>query len=127
MTSNIKVIKSKDCGNSPRNKSLEDFTISVAKGKYGPLKSLISEETEWTISGGKLLKGQKEIFEDFILIDPSELCEFRILQVMSHGRSGAVTGVATRKTGTLVHFCHVFEFTSASGKMIKKISTFTMN
>lgn len=123
----FKVIKSKDCGNSPRNKTLEDFTISVAKGKYGPLKSLLSEETEWAVSGDKLLIGYKEIFQDFILFDPSEICEFQILQVMGHGRSGAVTGIATKKTGATVHFCHVFEFTSASAKMIKKISTYTMD
>ena len=118
----MKVIRSSDCGNSPKQKLLEDMSVALAGADAGLIDSLAVPTglaTRWgkagRRSGRRALSNQK--------IGPAT--EVAIERVVSHGRAGAVNGIITR-SGKHTAFCHMFEFKNAKGTHVKSISTYSM-
>ena len=118
----MKVIRSSDCGHSPKQKLLEDMSIALAGADAGLIDSLTVPELVWLHVGGKPVEGQDAVLSAIRKSGPAT--EVAIDRVASHGRAGAVNGIITRgskRTG----FCHMFEFNNTKGTHLKSISTYS--
>ena len=54
----MKVIRSSDCGNSPKQKLLEDMSVALAGADAGLIDSLAVPELVWLHVGKKAIEGQ---------------------------------------------------------------------
>ena len=118
----MKVIRSSDCGHSPKQKLLEDISIALAGADAGLIDSLTVPELVWLHVGKKPVEGQDAVLSAIRKSGPAT--EVAIDRVASHGRAGAVNGIITRgskRTG----FCHMFEFNNTKGTHLKSISTYS--
>ena len=53
--------------------------------------------------------------------------ELVVLSIITHGAEGAVNGVITTAQGGSFAFCDVCRFTSAAGKKIKSMMSYTID
>ena len=119
----MKVIRSLDCGNSPKQKLLEDMSVAFAGADAGLIDSLAVPELVWLHVGKKPVEGQDAVLSAIQKSGPAT--EVAIERVVSHGRSGAVNGIITRG-GKRTAFCHMFEFNNTKCTHVKSISTYSV-
>ena len=119
----MKVIRSSGCGNSPKQKLVEDMSVALAGADVGIMASLAVPELVWLHIGKKPIEGQDAVLSAIRKSGPAT--EVAIERVVSHGRAGAVNGIITR-SGKHTAFCHMFEFKNAKGTHVKSISTYSM-
>ena len=83
----MKVIRSSDCGHSPKQKLLEDMSIALAGADAGLIDSLAVPELVWLHVGKKPVEGQDAVLSAIRKSGPAT--EVAIDTVASHGRAGA--------------------------------------
>ncbi|AKM06623.1 hypothetical protein [Pelagerythrobacter marensis] len=108
--------RSADCGNSPKNKAVEDLAIALEGGPW--CGDLLDENTVWDPPAGDRVTGARAI--EAAIADRSQA--IRIDRVATHGKSGAASGSADGR-----RFAHVITFTSASAKNVAAIDSFRKN
>lgn len=115
--------KSGDCGNSPKNRLLQELVIAFARGDGSRVAEVVTEEVRWQPVGGKAVQGVETVCRAVTRHGPAT--RLTIAHVVSHGRAGAVDGVVEfgRKRRA---FCHVFEFGSAKGDRVRGITSFSI-
>ena len=118
-----KVTRSSDCGNSPKQKLLEDVSVAIACADIGSLEALTLPEVVWEKVGRKPLVGLDAVVSG-IRRDGSA-SEVTIERVVSHGRAGAVNGILSRGEKRTA-FCHMFEFNSTKCTHVRSISTYAV-
>ena len=114
------VNRSTACGNSPKNRMVEDIAVALESGDTRFLSAILDSGAIWNgadsgeVVGEDILSklhGQGK--QDVVTID----------HVMSHGKVGAVNGHAKR--GKIVQrFCHVIEFTSTKCNKIRRVESY---
>ena len=90
----MQVIRSSDCGNSPKQKLLEDMSVALAGADVGLIDSLAVPELVWLPVGKKPVEGQDAVLSAIRKSGPAT--EVAVERVVSHGRAGAVNGIITR-------------------------------
>ena len=114
------VNRSADCGNSPKNKMVEDIAVAleIRDGEF--LATILDSDALWNYVGGTLNTAKVVLDHLASLNKPTSLT---IDRVMSHGKVGAVNGIA--KYGKSAHrFCYVIEFTSVKCNQIRRIELY---
>ena len=119
----MKVIRSSDCGHSPKQKLLENMSVALAGADAGLIDSLAVPELVWLHIGKKPVEGQDAMLSAIRESGPAT--EVAIERVVSHGRAGAVNGIITRGSKRTA-FCHMFEFNNTKGTHVKSISTYSV-
>ena len=119
----MKVIRSSDCGHSPKQKLVEDMSVALAGADAGLIDSLAVPELVWLHVGKKPVEGQDAMLSAIRESGPAT--EVAIERVVSHGRAGAVNGIITRGSKRTA-FCHMFEFNNTKGTHVKSISTYSV-
>lgn len=115
-----KLIGSADCGNSPKNKMVEEIGIALEKRDTEFLASILDPEVVWGYSSS-IRTTAENILDTLNTLDkPAAL---NIDHVMSHGKVGAVNGHAERSEGKQ-RFCHIIEFTSTKCNRVKRIESY---
>ena len=117
----MKVIRSSDCGNSSKQKLLEDMSVALAGADAGLIDSLAVPELVWLHVGKKPVEGQDAVLSAIRKSGPAT--EVAIERVVSHGRAGAVNGIHTRG-GKRTALCHMFDFNNTKCTHVKSISTY---
>ena len=83
----MKVIRSSGCGNSPKQKLVEDMSVALAGADAGIMASLAVPELVWLHIGKKPIEGQNAVLSAIRKSGPAT--EVTIERVVSHGRAGA--------------------------------------
>jgi hypothetical protein len=121
-----KVVRSRDCGNSPKNTLLEDLTIALAKRDTRFLIGVVTEDVRWNVVGRRVVEGRRALVE---AIDETgrrdTVTKIAIDHVVSHGRAGAVDGTMQVAKRT-VAYCNIYEFDSAKGTSVRTITTYAI-
>ena len=120
----MKVTRSADCGNSPKNHLVEDVCVAMASLDVVAVRDLLSENVHWRRVGKDDVEGLEEVIEAVqrgkrprsVLID----------QVVTHGRGGAANGEVVSAAGRKVAFCHVFRFANARGSAVQRIVSYVV-
>ena len=115
--------KAADCGNSPRNRLLEQFVIAVARADAARIAELVTSDIRWWPVGGRTVVGVKPFCKAITRYGPAH--SLTIEHVLSHGRVGACDGVVEFGLRRRA-FCYVVEFSNAKGSAIKEITAYTI-
>jgi hypothetical protein len=118
------VIISADCGNSPKNKLLEKLTIAFAEGDAEFIRANVTDDIRWNIIGEKVIQGKADFAAALAQAKEQPVLQLTIQHVVSHGKAGAVNGVAIFEDGKRRAFCDVYEFSGASGRRVREITSY---
>ena len=116
----VQVRGSKDCGNSPKNKFVQDVAVAFECGEAIP--GAISENVIWEIASKGPISGKDAVFKE--LAARRKVSSIVVQHAISHGKVGAASGEATFTNGDTRRFCHVFEFTNAKGNCVAVIRSY---
>jgi len=110
-----RITRSPDCGNSPKNKLVEDLAIALEMGT--PDFGVLADDVRWNRADGHCLSGHAAVADGIAgTTAPGELV---IERVSSHGKVGSALGRADNRP-----FAHFFEFASAAAKAVVRIDSF---
>ena len=121
-----KVIKSEDCGNSPKNIFVQDLTVAFAKGDSKFLLDHVTDDIRWNRIGDKLIEGKDNFAEALKKLKNAEAVELMVHHVATHGKAGAVNGTTKLKNGKTYAFCDVYEFSNTKGDAVKEITSYVI-
>jgi limonene-1,2-epoxide hydrolase len=113
-----------DCGNSPKNKFVEKFTIAFATGKAKLLLNHVTDDVCWNIVGDQIVQGKDDFAAAWKEMSSDQAVELRIHHIATHGKTGAVDGTLKLKSGRTRAFCDLYEFKGAQGKAVKEITSY---
>lgn len=112
--------RSHDCGNSPKNKKVENIAIAIETHDLQFLNSILHSEIEWKNTESVMTNIEDIVEWHAMQSKPSSIT---IKRVMSHGKVGAVNGVAL--SGKIeTSFCHVIEFATVKCDQVVKIESY---
>ncbi|MGX1500410.1 hypothetical protein ACSSV1_005475 [Labrenzia sp. MBR-25] len=112
---------SKDCGNSPKNKFVQDVAVSLECGDAVP--SAFSEDVIWEHPSKGPISGRDAVFED-LGTRPKPSCVV-VQHAIAHGKVGAASGEVAFTNGDTRRFCHVFEFTNTKANCVAIVRTYS--
>ena len=121
-----RVIRSEDCGNSPKNIFVQDITIAFAKGDTTFLLDNVTDDIRWDIIGNKLVQGKDELAKVVEQMKKEKAIKLTVHHVATHGKSGAVNGTTKLNDGKTREFCNVYEFSNSKGEAIREITSYVI-
>lgn len=110
----MKITFPEDCGNAPKKQQLRDLMIALIQGSTDAASELMADGVVWEIVGRERLVGIDAVLKHFGAISGGKPSEFRIHQIITHGKTAALNATLTMNDGMQLEFCDVFEFTGAS-------------
>jgi hypothetical protein len=122
----MKIVRSKDCGNSPKNRLIEDLAVALATGDADTVARLTTDDAEWRIVGVGELRGRAAIVAALATVDRGAASTLKIVHALSHGRAGAANGVLEHD-GKRTDFCDLFEFANTKGTSISRMTSYRID
>ena len=119
-----RIVRSKDCGNSPKNLLAESLAIALATGNAKAALPLLAEDAAWEIIGRSTITGRAAI--EMALSKARKVKSVTIQKVLTHGRSGAVSGTIGLSAAHVRRFCDLYEFSGAGGKTVRRVTSFDL-
>ncbi|GGH74967.1 nuclear transport factor 2 family protein [Phaeocystidibacter marisrubri] len=114
------------CGNSPKGELIKNLTLLFAKYDVDAAVEFLDENILWTLVGHQPIQGKKAFKEELIKMADNTVMELSIFNLVTHGKAASVNGEMKMKDGKVFGFADFYEFTSASGKMIKSITSYVI-
>lgn len=119
------IIRSKDCGNSPKQQFVEDLTIAVALGDAKFLLEHVTDDVVWLFAGSEPIIGKAAFAASLGEKRNEGKTKIIIKHVVSHGRKGAANGtIEFDNKQESIEFCCFHEFSNAKCTMVKEIKTY---
>jgi hypothetical protein len=119
-----RVIISEDCGNSPKNISLEKLTIAFAKGDSKFILGNVTDDIRLNIVGDTSVQGKDNLAGRLERLINDKAVELTIDHVSTHGKAGAVSGTTKLKKGRTCAFCDVDKFSGARGTSVRETTSY---
>ena len=116
----IKIERSGDCGNSPKQQFLQDFVIAIATADLDQLAQKSAPDISWLRAGHTTRTGQDQFLDAVRDLAPVE--QIVIHDVVSHGRKGAVRGTI-RSQGESRLFSQFVEFANTKCTHVRLLNT----
>lgn len=121
-----KVVRSKDCGNSPKNQLAENLAVALWTGDLRTVADLVTDDVQWSVVGGEALHGREAVLRALPDVNGAPVATLTVSHVVTHGRAAAVDGTVQYRGGTR-GFCDVFEFGSAKGTSVSRIISYRID
>jgi len=118
-----KIVRSKDCGNSPKNQLVENLAVALVMGDHRTVSQLVTDNIYWSIIGNEAIKGRGAVLQALPVVNDTPEATLTVLHVVTHGKAGAVNGTFQHPAGSM-SFCEVFEFSNAKGTSVSRISSY---
>jgi hypothetical protein len=119
-----RVIKSKDCGNSPKNLLVQALVVAIETSNAAAFARCVTDEVVWVLPGRKSFDGKAASLAYLKAQTRDALKQVKVRRAISHGRAGAGDGTLTMESGLTHCFCHVVCFSSLKGDRITSISSY---
>jgi hypothetical protein len=119
-----RVIKSTDCGNSPKNLLVQSLAIAIETCNGAAFARCVGDEVIWSVPGRRSFAGKAACLAYLKARKSDAANQVRLRRVVSHGRAGAADGVLAAEPALPRSFCHVVDFSSAKGDRVSAISSF---
>jgi hypothetical protein len=110
---------SRDCGNSPKNKFVQDIAIALETGKRC---RKTCEDVVWEGASEEPINGRRALFQE--LARRTTPIAITVEHAISHGKIGSASGEAALGNGRSRRFSHIFEFTNAKANRVAVIKTY---
>jgi hypothetical protein len=112
---------SRDCGNSPKNRFVQDVAVFL---EAGPGKAdALSDDVVWHGAADTPLNGRHAA--QAWLAQRAKPSRIVVEHAISHGKVGAASGEVSFEDGRTRRFSHVLEFTSVKADSVARISSYT--
>ncbi len=121
-----RVIISEDCGNSPKNILVRDFTVALAKADLKFILKSVNDDIRWDIVGDKVIQGKDSFARALEERRNYRALELTIQHIATHGKAGAVNGTMKLKNKGTHAFSNVYEFSNTKGTSIKSITSYVI-
>jgi hypothetical protein len=118
-----KVVRSEDCGNSPKNALVEALAIALALADVAEVRARVTDDVERAHAGGETVRG-KDALAAAVRAGQRRVAKLTIDQVCTHGRAGAVNGTIEYRSGATIEFCQVFTFANTKGTAVSRITSY---
>lgn len=118
------VVRSGDCGNSPKNVFVETLAVALATGDRDVVAASIVDDAQWRVVGHEPVQGKGGIAAALRADGKRKAKRLVIDRAMTHGRAGAVNGTVEFSGGKICEFCDVYEFGSAKGNSVSRITSY---
>lgn len=116
------IVPSGDCGNSPKNQFAERIAIALETGDAAFLSDLLDSDFNWEVGSDNLSGPEPALTRLKSAKRPVRLI---IDRVVTHGKAGAVNGVAEfSRPKRRRRFCHVLTFTNTKCNRLGRITSF---
>lgn len=119
------VIIREDCGNSPKNRFVQDLTIAFARRDIPYILDSVSGDICWIKPGEKTLQGKEDLTAMLEKLDRVE--EIVVYHAFTHGKTGAVNGMMRLENGQTIAFCDVYVFSNARGTSVSEVTAYQVN
>lgn len=116
----MKVIHSRNCGNSPKQKFAEDYTIALLGRNRTYLAEHSAEGVVCRFQGNKRVAGLAALLEAV----PDNPKAITIHNVITHGKVGSSNASLEAKGSELVEFAFFFLFENAKGTSISEVTLY---
>jgi hypothetical protein len=116
-----KIIRSEDCGNSPKNKFVEDLEVAFAEQDLDFILNSVTDDIIWKVAGQVTTEGKEELLQWLQQAENDKVDEVRITHAITHGKTGAANGTRKLKNKTVSEFCTFYEFNNAKASKVKEI------
>ena len=120
----IKIVRSADCGNSPKNLLVQALVIAIETSNRAAFTRCVSDEVTWAVPGRRSFAGRAAALAFLTARRADKPHKLIVLRALSHGHSGAGDGIVLLASGLTRNFCHVVDFTNARGSRIANISSY---
>jgi SnoaL-like domain len=120
----MKIQRSGDCGNSPKNVFAEELTIALAKRDASSLDERLTDDVRWHRVGQTTVDGKSAFMDALEKLRRQPLARLSVSHVLNHGRVAAVNGVVEDAHGCVADFCNVYEFSNLKGNCVKTITAY---
>jgi hypothetical protein len=118
------IVKSEDCGNSPKNIFAQEIVIAMVENDIDLLRDSVADDVSWKIVGEEEIQGRESFLDQVRSKNGNKVSKLEIFHVVTHGKAGAVNGTRSFGAGKIHEFCDVLEFTNTSGKRVASISSY---
>jgi hypothetical protein len=115
------IIRSNDCGNSPKNKFAEDIALAIELRNVAFLSEALAADASWELPDGSLMKGADMLGHVFPAGEVPDV--LTIDHAITHGKVGAVNGTAEVR-GSVRRFCHVIDFSSTKCEKVRRLVSY---
>lgn len=115
----VKVTGSRDCGNSPKNTLAQTIGVAIESDEF--LEEVFPDDMIWEQQNGQSV-GSEAVRA--ALAKKEQPVSIVVEHAISHGRSGATSGLATLLDGKRRRYRHVIEFTNTKVNKVAKIKSY---
>lgn len=105
----MRINLSSTCGNSPKNKFVEDYTLALLSFDFDNLKKMSTDNIKISIPDRTLIEGQAKLtdIKNYIKTDIEEIT---IDSSISHGKYGcALSEISDKKSSYKISFHYIFK------------------
>ncbi|ASK63945.1 DNA-binding protein [Virgibacillus phasianinus] len=123
----LKIICEEDCGNSPKKKLLQEFSIAFAVCDTDFVINQIANDVYWHLIGDRVIQGKEPFVKMMVDRKDKKINEIHIQNIITHGRTGAVNGTLNVGGMKRYDFCDIYNFSSAGkNSKIKEITSYVI-
>lgn len=124
VASMMKVVKSGDCGNSPKNLLVQTLAVSIEKADRAAFSRCTSEDVSWVYPGRSAVVGRALAADLLRTLRSQTPMKIEVEHAISHGRCGAANGTVQLASRARIRFCHIVEFASVKGDRVARITSY---
>lgn len=123
----IKIFCPEDCGNAPKKRLIQQFTIAMAGNDFAFVKEQLADDVVWNIVGKQKTVGREPFLESLRQTwKTGNVLEIHLDNIITHGRTGAANGFMRLDNGQH-SFCDVYLFNSAGkNAKIKQLTSYVI-
>lgn len=121
----VKIVSEVSCKNSPKRELLRDLAIQTVQNDLEQTLEWFTEDVSWNLIGQEQLEGLAAVEEKLQSFLENAVLELHIHEIITHGKSAALSGKLIFKEKEATDFCHIVVFKSHSKTAkIQKITTY---
>ncbi len=115
-----------DCAGSPMKQRLRDLNIAFARADVDGILDCFTDDIRWRIIGDAQLQGKEAVRAALEAMADVVIRELVIDSIITDGRDGVINGEITTEQGSVMAFCDVCRFASASEHKIDLMKSYTV-
>jgi len=123
----VNIIGGEDCGNSPKNLFLRDLIVAMAERDVAAVLDRLSDDFHWHVPGVRSLDGKESMAAALQEAQSDPPAELRILNVITHGKAGALNSEVRFANGRSFAVCDVVEFNNAKGAAVRTMTSYVID
>ncbi|MEO0697821.1 MAG: hypothetical protein AAFY84_17190 [Pseudomonadota bacterium] len=116
----VEVVGSRDTGNSPKNKLVEEIAVTLESGAF--LTETFPSDMTLEAPNGQRIEGEGPITQH--IAATTKPVKIEVQHAISHGKVGAASGISHLPDGSKKRFCYVIDFTNTKANKVALVRSY---